>query len=72
MRTKLLTTFALLLMAVSGVWAQTSGECGDGVTWAYDAGTLTHALSSVRSTFGRFHSVAEKERARMKFKVVIK
>ena len=45
MRTKLLTTLALLLMAVSGVWAQTSGECGDGVTWTYDAGTLTISFS---------------------------
>ena len=43
MRIKLLSIFALLCLAVTSAWAD--GECGDGVTWSYAAGTLTISYS---------------------------
>ena len=39
MKQKLLFTFALLLTAVTGAWADSS--CGDGLTWTLSSGTLT-------------------------------
>ena len=39
MKQKLLFTFALLLTAVTGAWADSS--CGDGLTWSLSGGTLT-------------------------------
>lgn len=43
MRIKLLSIFALLCLAVTSAWADES--CGDGVTWSYEAGTLTISYS---------------------------
>ena len=43
MRKKLLSIFTLLCLAVTSAWADNS--CGDGVTWSYDAGTLTISYS---------------------------
>ena len=39
MKQKLLFTFALLLTAVTGAWAD--GSCGGGLTWTLSSGTLT-------------------------------
>ena len=43
MRKKILSIFTLLCLAVTSAWADNS--CGDGVTWSYDAGTLTISYS---------------------------
>lgn len=43
MSKKLLSIIALLCLTVSSAWAD--GSCGDGVTWSYDAGTLTISYS---------------------------
>ena len=43
MRKKLLSIFTLLCLAVTSAWADES--CGDGVTWSYNAGTLTISYS---------------------------
>ena len=51
MKEKLFIILALLLTAVSGTWAQTSGNCGDGVTWSYDEGTLTISGSGAMADY---------------------
>jgi len=43
MSKKLLSIIALLCLTLSSAWAD--GSCGDGVTWSYDAGTLTISYS---------------------------
>ena len=45
MKQKLLLTFALLLTAVTGAWADDSGTCGDGVTYSYVESTHTLTIS---------------------------
>ena len=45
MKQKLLLTFALLLTAVTGAWADDSGSCGDGVTYSYVESTKTLTIS---------------------------
>ena len=45
MKQKLLLTFALLLTAVTGAWADDSGTCGSGVTWSYVESTKTLTIS---------------------------
>ena len=45
MKQKLLLTFALLLTAVTGAWADDSGSCGDGVTYSYVESTHTLTIS---------------------------
>ena len=51
MKEKLFIILALLLTAVSGAWAQTSGNCGNGVTWSYDEGTLTISGSGAMADY---------------------
>ena len=45
MKQKLLLTFALLLTAATGAWADDSGTCGDGVTYSYVESTKTLTIS---------------------------
>ena len=45
MKLKLLTTIALLLMAVSGAWADDSGSCGTSVSYSYVESTHTLTIS---------------------------
>ena len=52
MKQKLLLTFALLLTAVTGAWADDPSSCGDGVTWSYVESTHTLTISYIGSGTG--------------------
>ncbi|SFO46276.1 leucine-rich repeat domain-containing protein [Prevotella sp. tf2-5] len=45
MKVKLLLTFALLLTAVTGAWADDSGSCGTDVSYSYEESTHTLTIS---------------------------
>jgi len=41
MRKKILSILALFCLTVTGAWADSSGSCGDGLTWSLSKGILT-------------------------------